>query len=215
MVNINELTKEYYKSGEVAKLLGVTTRTIQNYCISGKLEEIIRNNRRYVPKESLVSYLKKENLLDETIQGRKDIIYARVSTHKQKARGDLERQIQYVKDYVIYQNPTNLEIIKDVGSGLNDSRKGIIKLINEVQEDKVNRIFVNDKDRLTRFGYNDIKQICDYHKTEIIVINREIDDKTVSEELAEDIITIIHSFSGKLYGLRRKVKEDVCKELTD
>ena len=66
---------------------------------------------------------------------------------------------------------------------------------------------------LTRFGFNYLKMICDFHKTEIIIVNREIDDKSVSEELAEDIISIIHSFSGKLYGIRKSVKENICKEL--
>ncbi len=55
--------------------------------------------------------------------------------------------------------------------------------------------------------------ICDFHKTEIIVVSSETEDKSTSEELAEDIISIIHSFSGKLYGLRKKLKDDICTEL--
>ncbi|MDE6005891.1 MAG: hypothetical protein K2G88_11000 [Oscillospiraceae bacterium] len=55
--------------------------------------------------------------------------------------------------------------------------------------------------------------ICDFHKTEIIVVSNETEDKSTSEELAEDIISIIHSFSGKLYGLRKKLKQDICTEL--
>lgn len=55
--------------------------------------------------------------------------------------------------------------------------------------------------------------VCDFHKTEIIVVNSETEDKSTSEELAEDIISIIHSFSGKLYGLRKKLKDDICTEL--
>jgi len=55
--------------------------------------------------------------------------------------------------------------------------------------------------------------VCDFHKTEIIVVSSETEDKSTSEELAEDIISIIHSFSGKLYGLRKKLKDDICTEL--
>lgn len=213
MVNIHTLDKDFYRSGEVAKLIGVATRTVQSYCIQGKMEDYMRNNRRLIPRDSLIKYLRENNLLDETDINRKDIIYARVSTHKQKNRGDLERQIQYIKDYVLYQNPKDLKIITDVSSGLNDNRKGLTKILDLVLDNKVDRIFVYYKDRLTRFGYNYIKLICDFHNTKIIIINKEIDEKSVSEELAEDIISIIHSFSGKLYGMRKKVHDDICKEL--
>ena len=122
-INIQELNKEFYKSGEIAKLIGVSTRTIQNYCLNGKIKENLINNRRQIKREAVIDFLKSQNLLDENIKYRKDIIYARVSTHKQNNRGDLERQIQYIKDYVIFQNPYNLEIITDIGSGLSDNRK--------------------------------------------------------------------------------------------
>lgn len=213
MINRKELIKEYYKSGEVAKMLGVSTRTIQNYCIKKDLNEVIINNRRLIPRDSLIEYLSKKGIIGNEVDTRHDIIYARVSTHKQKNRGDLQRQIESVQLYVVHQNPSNLCIIQDVGSGLNDNRKGLVKVIDLVQQGKVRRIFVSYKDRLTRFGFNYIKMICDYNGTEIIIVNRECDDKTVSEELAEDIISIIHSFSGKLYGMRRKVIETVGKEL--
>jgi len=213
MVKDIDLTKDYYKSGEVAKMIGVGTRTVQNYCMNGFLSEIFVNKRRLIPKDSLIDFLKNKQLYVETEDHRKDIIYARVSTHKQKNRGDLERQIQTIARFAITQNPKDLEIISEVGSGLNDNRKGLIKLLTLVQEDKVSRIFINYKDRLTRFGFHYLQLICDFHKTEIVIVSTEPEDKTMSEELAEDIISIIHSFSGKLYGLRKKVKEDICMEL--
>lgn len=213
MIKDIDLTKDYYRSGEVAKMIGVGTRTIQNYCINGLLSETFINKRRLIPKDSVISFLKDRGLYLETEEKRKDIIYARVSTYKQKNRGDLERQIQNITRFAITQNPKDLEIISEVGSGLNDTRKGLIKLIRLVQEDKVSRIFINYKDRLTRFGFNYLQLICDFHKTEIVIVSTETEDQTMSEELAEDIISIIHSFSGKLYGLRKKVKEDICIEL--
>lgn len=71
-------------------------------------------------------------------------------------------------------------------------------------DDKVDRIFVLYKDRLTRFGYNCLKLICNKHNTDIVILSSESNDKSISEELADDIISIIHSFSGKLYGMRKK-----------
>lgn len=128
---ILDLTKDYYRSGEVAKMTGVGTRTIQNYCVHGLLSEIFVNKRRLLPRDSLIDFLKSNLLYVETEDYRKDIIYARVSTHKQKNRGDLERQIQTVARFAITQNPKDLEIIAEVGSGLNDT---CIELEKETKE---------------------------------------------------------------------------------
>ena len=84
-----------------------------------------------------------------------------------------------------------------------------------VMNDEVDRIFVLYKDRLTRFRFNYLEQICNKYATKIIVISEEIQEKSIQEELAEDIISIIHSFSGKLYGMRNKIKEKLDKELSD
>ncbi len=100
----------------------------------------------------------------------------------------------------------NVEVFKEIGSGLNDNRKQLLKIIDMVLMDKVNRIFINYKDRLTRFGFNYIETICKFHNTEIIIVSNEVVAKSLEEELVEDLCSIIHSFSGKLYGLRGKVK---------
>lgn len=82
-----------------------------------------------------------------------------------------------------------------------------------VQKGEVSRIFVLDKDRLTSFGYPYLKKICDFHGVSIVVVSDEVDIKAQSEELAEDIITLIHSFSEKLYDLRHKIKKEIkCNE---
>lgn len=78
---------------------------------------------------------------------------------------------------------------------------------------EVDRIFVLYKDRLTRFGFNYLERICDNMGTKIIVLSETKNEKIIEEELAEDIISIIHSFSGKLYGMRKTVKDKVTKEL--
>ena len=214
MVKLSELTKSYYHSGEVAKMVGLSQRTIQNYCNQGRFKFITTGRtNRLIDKESVVRFLREKDFLLEDISNRKDVIYARVSTHKQNNRGDLNRQIDTLEKFIIYQNPQNLEVIKDIGSGLNDNRKGLLKLISMIQKDLVNRIFITYKDRLTRFGFNYIKSICDYHNVEIVEVSKEIIDKSESEELAEDIIAIIHSFSGKLYGMRKKIKENIEKDL--
>ena len=215
MVKKSELTKEYYKTGELAKMIGKQTRTVQSYCTRGEINSIIiPSGKRIISKDEVIKYLKKSNLLYED-DNKIDLIYARVSTNKQKNRGDLERQIEYITREIITKNPKNLKIFSEVGSGLNDNRKELKKLLDMVMNDEIDRIFILHKDRLTRFGFNFLEQICNKFGTEIIVISEEIQEKSIQEELAEDIISIIHSFSGKLYGIRNKIKEKLDKELSD
>ena len=212
----SDFTQNFYKPKDIANILNVTVRTVQNYCIKGLLTEIrTETDRRIIPKDSIITYLERQGLIVDDEDLRQDLVYARVSTHKQKSRGDLERQIDYINRYVITKSPNNLEIITDVGSGLNDTRKGYTKLIHKILEGKVKRVFILYKDRLTRFGYNTIKQICDYHNVEIIVVNNEESNISIEEELVEDIISIIHSFSGNLYGMRGRVREQLNEELKD
>lgn len=219
MIKKSELNKELYNPRELAKFIGVSTRTIYIWGNVGRLDykAIYKDGqvtKRMYTKETVINKLIELDLLVDD-DGRQDVIYARVSTHKQKERGDLQRQIDNLKLFAIDQNPVNLLVISDVASGLNDNRKGLAKLINLVQTGNVKRIYISYKDRLTRFGFNYIKQICDFNQTEIVIVSTETTSKSLEFELAEDIISIIPSFSGKLYGLRNKVKLQVDKELSN
>lgn len=215
MVKKSELTKEYYKTGELAKMIGKQTRTVQSYCTRGEINSIIiPSGKRIISKDEVIKYLKKSNLLYED-DNKIDLIYARVSTNKQKNRGDLDRQIEYITREIITKNPKNLKIFLEVGSGLNDNRKELKKLLDMVMNNEVDRIFILYKDRLTRFGFNYLEQICNKFGTEIIVISEEIQEKSIQEELAEDIISLIHSFSGELFGIKSKIREELEKELSD
>ena len=203
--------KPTYKTGEVAALLGVTIPTIIRYCNSGLLpSHKTEFGHRRLQAEDVYRYLASQNMVyDDTESIKSDVIYARVSTHRQAERGDLERQVEKVKLFAIEQNVNNLIVKTDIASGLNDNRKNLLSLIDMVQKGEVNRIFVLYKDRLTRFGYHYLKKICDFHGVSIVVVSDEIDNKSQSEELAEDIISLIHSFSGKLYGLRHKIRKEI------
>lgn len=204
------LSKQFYKPGQIAKLLNVTPKTISNYCDKNILAAIAdpETNRRSITAESLLAFLQDKNMVSPDDE-RSDAIYARVSTTKQK--DDLERQINHLKIFAVDHNPKNIIVKSDIGSSLNDNRKELNQLINLVQNDKINRIFIMYKDRLTRFGFNYIKQICDFHNTEIIFVSNEDNDKSLSEELAEDIISVIHSSSDKLYGMRHKISKATDK----
>lgn len=221
MIRLSDLTQDYYSPGDVAKLLGVVPMTVISYDNKGLINfERTATNRRIISRDSLITYLNSVGLLvDDLISTRYDAIYGRVSTHKQAERGDLDNQINTLLAYSAAQNPINIKVYKDIGSGLNDNRKNLIQLINDVQLNKINRIFITYKDRLTRFGFNYLQEICKFHNTTIIPISNELIEKSLQEELVEDLIAIIHSFSGKLYGLRKSQLKDIntaidkiCKE---
>lgn len=213
MIYKSDLSKPYYKSGEVAEFIGVQTRTVQNYCKNGILDEIFtETGRRLIPRESLIAYLKEKHMLYEN-DNRFDAIYTRVSTHKQKERGDLNRQKSKILEQIVTLNPKDLHFYEDVASGLNDNRKGLNQLIDSIMDKRIKRVFILYKDRLTRFGFNYLQQMCDKTNTELIILSKETNSQSTEEELAEDIISIIHSFSGKLYGMRQKVKKQIEDDL--
>ena len=182
--NIN---KNYYTTGEVADLFQVSTKTIQKWDNKGILKfERSPTNRRVLPKETLIEYLKSKNMFyeDETLSKR-DVIYARVSSYGQPKQNDLDRQVDYILSN--RADLKNVLILKEVKSSLDSKRKKLLKLIDMILNDEVNRIFITHKERLTRFGFEYIEAICNHHDVEIIVMQPEQDNKSVEQELEKDI----------------------------
>ena len=216
MYKESDFVKDVYTTGEVGKFLGVSPRTVMRKDREGILKfRRSDTDRRILPREDLLKYLEALGLLYRDGDDRFDVIYARVSTGKQKDRGDLDRQVVNILDYAKEMGLTRLKILKEVGTGLNDNRKELARLLGYIMDKRVSRIFVNYKDRLTRFGFRYIETVCKYNGTEIIIVSEETREKTVQEELAEDLVAIIHSFSGKLYGLRRSAKKDIKQSIEE
>lgn len=210
MFNKSQIMKQgNYKTGEIAKMLGISIPTVISYCEQGVIKHVKNQyGHRRIEASDFFDYLLSIGQgIDDSEQNKHDVIYARVSTHDQAERGDLDRQIESVKLFAIDYNVRNLLIKKDIGSGLNDNRKNLKSLIDLIQQGKVNRLFINYKDRLTRFGFNYIKQICDFHQVEIIIVSDMKDKKTESEELVEDIIALVNSHLVESHDLKRKIKK--------
>lgn len=204
MYKISEFTKPIYKAGETAAILGVTTQTLHLYDKLGKLKFYRSDGgHRLIKREDLLQFLdKKGMLIDDTIQTKRDVIYARVSSQEQKAKGDLDRQVLYVLEHVHdLQNPL---VLKEVGSGLNDHRKQLLQLITMVLNDEVHTVYVTYRDRLTRFGYHYLETVFLAKGVDIVVLQDISQEKSVELELTEDLMMLIASFSGKLYGLRSR-----------
>ncbi|MEM1674822.1 MAG: IS607 family transposase [Candidatus Bathyarchaeia archaeon] len=197
--------EKLYTLKEAKRLLGVTTRTIQRWDEEGKIR-VVRTvgGRRRVPESEIKRIL---GLREERIV----IGYARVSSSTQK--DDLERQKQLILTYAKEKGYGEVQVLSDVGSGLNENRKNFLRLLDMVFERKISKVIVAYEDRLTRFGFETLKRVFSAFGTEIEVINHE--EKTPQEELVEDLITIVSHFAGRLYGLRshryREVVEGVKK----
>ena len=192
--------EKLYTLKEAKKLLGITTRTIQRWDKAGKIRVVrTMGGRRRIPESEIKRIL---GLKEERVV----VGYARVSSTTQK--DDLERQKQLIHGYAKDKGYGNIQILSDVGSGINDNRKSFLRLLDIVSGRMVSKVIIAYEDRLTRFGFETLRKFFQVFGTEIEVINNE--EKTPNEELVEDLITIVSHFAGKLYGLRsHKYKEVV------
>ena len=189
------MPERLYTLKEACLLLGLHPRTIQKWDKQGKIK-VVRTigGRRRIP-ESEIRRLQGEKGIRSVIG------YARVSSATQK--DDLERQVEYLRQRGVQ------DVITDVGSGLNEKRKGFLRLLDRVLHNEVDRVVVLYEDRLTRFGFDTLRRVFEAHGTSIEVLN-QVEIKSPQQELVKDLITIISHFSGKMYGLRsHKYKEVV------
>jgi predicted site-specific integrase-resolvase len=139
---------------------------------------------------------------------RKSVVYARVSTAKQKK--DLENQVQTVINYMNSNGYQVDEIYRDIKSGMHFERSGFQQLLNDVMNNEIERVFITYKDRFARLSFDLMEKLFKNFGTEIVVINRV--ENMEEKELYEDLMSVIHSFSMKLYsGRRKKLKEEVEK----
>lgn len=128
-------------------------------------------------------------------------IYSRVSSHGQKKSGDLSRQKDRLVNHCINKQYTIVTNLEEVGSGMNDKRPKLIKLIDLACNGKINKVVIEHRDRLTRFNFNIFKLFMKHHNVVIEVVE-EPEELIFEDELVSDIISLMTSFSGKIYGKR-------------
>lgn len=136
----------------------------------------------------------------ETNIERKSVYYARVSTTKQSE--DLKEQIKLLKKFMINDWVKTIDWYSEIVSWINEDRKELKNLLSEVKEWKIDKIYITYEDRLSRFGFWYLQYFCHLFNTKIIVIMNEETDS--QNEIANDLISIIHHYSMKLYSNRRK-----------
>ena len=203
---------KYYSSKSVTKILGVTAQTLRNWDKEGKLKPayIKSNGYRYYSEDSILAYTQER----KTKKDLNVIGYARVSSKKQT--DDLERQVNNLKIY-LDNKYKSYDIITDIGSGINYTKKGLQLLIDKINKKEVDIIVVLYKDRLLRFGFELVEYFARINNVRIEVLDKI--NKTQDEELVEDLIQIITVFSCKIQGKRKtKTKgllEDFSKKLSE
>ena len=193
------------KAKEVLKILKITRPTLTSYVKNGRIKTIEQPNGFYDYDEDSVfdcAHIAKDRI---------SVIYARVSTNKQKK--DLDNQIKILTDYAISNGYKISEIYSDIASGLSYDRGKFLELLHNVIERKIKMVFITDKDRLTRVSFNMWKTLFNEFNCDIKVINESENTSENSEkEIFSDIISLLHCFAMKMYSARRKKKIDLVSQ---
>ena len=194
------------KAKEVLELLQITRPTLTKYVKEGLIEVTTLPNGRYdYSKESVYKIFNKG-------VKRKTYIYARVSTTKQKK--DLENQIDMLKQFCFSNGYEVSKVYSDIASGISfEKRKDFFKMLDDIISGKVERVVISYKDRLSRVGYELFYYLFKKYNCEIIVMSEVGSKKLDSEEIFEEIISLLHCYSMRLYSKRKgqKIKE-ILKE---
>lgn len=192
--------------GKFSKEIGVSISTLRTWDKTGYLKpaKVLDNGYRYYSDEQIDKYLNVNSDIDD----RKIVLYARVSTKKQM--DDLDKQIENLKTYA-YTKGYSFELITDIGSGLNYKKEGLKKLIRMICNKEIKKLVILYKDRLVRFGFELIEEVCRINDVEIEII----DNTTVSkeQELTDDLVQIITVFANRLYGSRSKKTASLIKQV--
>lgn len=184
------------KAKDVLKITEITRTHLSRLVKQGKIKITKQPNGYYIYNAlDVYNYVGKKrcNL---------NIIYARVSTSKQKA--DLAHQINLLEEFVLAQGIKIDRVFSDIASGINfEKRKQFFTLLDLVINGQVEKVFISYQDRLSRVGFGLFKHLFLKFGTEIIVANGHANEKLDSEEIMNEIITLIHCFSMKHYSKRR------------
>ena len=179
--------KRYVTPKEAAEHYGVNIGTLRRWDKAGKLDSIRTpgNQRRFC-------------IEGEDQKNKPIVAYARVSTYSQ--RDDLERQVEFLRSKY-----PRAEVISEIGSGLNFKRKKFLKILERICSHDISTFVVAYSDRAVRFGFPLIEWLCQQNGVKLMVLNKR--DLSPEAELVEDILSILHCFSARLYGLRKYQKK--------
>jgi len=205
--------KGFLTQKQAMEFMNVSRMTILNYEKKGLLNPVrtLGSHRRYAKKEleQLMGIASNEA---DVLETDKAFIYARVSTKKQADSGNLDRQIERLKVFCNQNQYEIAQVYSEVASGTNENRQILHRMLTQIENRKVKYLVIEYKDRLARFGYAYLEHFCSSHGVTIIEVENK-EEKSLNEEMVEDMISIITSFSARLYGQRgaKKIQEELNK----
>ena len=190
--------KNTYSPKEFGQLIGKAVITLQRWDRDGTLTAY-RNpkDRRYYTHAQYLQYIGQKAVEKQVVT------YCRVSSSGQKK--DLQSQREAVERFCLAAGKPVGERLEDVGWGLDYKRKQFIRLMECVERGEISEIVIAHKDRLVRFGFEWFEKFCGDHGCKITVMNAE--SLSPEAEMTKDLLSIIHCFSSRLYGLRKYKKK--------
>lgn len=192
---------------EALELLKVHRVTLNKYVRDGKIRVTELANGRYeYNDDDIYAFIGKR----VEKHGTKIISYSRVSTQNQKDQ--LRDQTKRIYDICITRGIILDEQLEDIGSGMVSDRKSFDKLCQMIFHGDVDTVVIENKDRLTRFGFDMLEKFFKYFGTSIVVLNDRLENKTYEQELTDDLISVINYFTIKSHSHRRELNK-LRKEL--
>ncbi len=197
---MNVKDNQIFTIQRVCKLYGVDSSTLRRWTDDGHIRSwrSPKNTRLYNTTD-INQFFRCSNQEQESSQNRRRIIYCRVSSVGQK--DDLQRQVEYLQ-----QQYPSYQLITDIGSGINYQRKGLQTILEYCNRKEIEELVVAHKDRLCRFGFELIQFIIELQNGAITVLDGIQDHKSTEQELADDLLSIIHVFNCRQLGKRRYKK---------
>jgi putative resolvase len=187
---------------KAAHELGLHPLTVRKWIKAGKIQAIRVGNEARVPRSEI------ERLTGLT-DGRLIVLYGRVSGQGQKS--DLETQLERLQAWATTERKGKPTLtLSDIGSGLSATRRHLQRLLRLVREDQVAEIVVTYPDRLTRFGQEYLEVLFESFGVTFTVLDPG-ENKTVEQELTDDMLALLASFSGRLYGMRSHKQKELLK----
>jgi putative resolvase len=187
-----------YRINEFAKRVGRSTCTIRRWEKEGKLiAKRLPSGQRYFDESDV------RLMMGGAPEKRSTLVYCRVSSAGQK--DDLESQIKAMESYCLSSGICVDEWIKEVGGGMNFKRKQFLVLLDRIQRGEVEKLLVAHKDRLVRFGFDLLEHLAQENGCEIIVVNQA--SLSPEQEMVEDLLAIVHTFSCRLDGMKKYKKQ--------
>jgi predicted site-specific integrase-resolvase len=198
-----------FPTGKAAAYLGVGVKTLQRWDREGRLKpERTSTGRRSYSRAILDAFMHRSS----PVAARLPIAYCRVSSAVQKT--DLKNQRRVLEEFCTARGVANVEFIAEVGGGLDLERPKFVAIMDRIEARQVSYLIVAHKDRLVRFGFPWFARFCAEHGTELLVLNNE--QLSPEQEMIQDLLTIAHCFSERLYGLRnyrKKLKEALAEDV--